>query len=270
MRKLSPSLQHHLAGEVTTLACCFLLTLRNNMQYGFTDYECDLVIDNVTYSAKSGFNRSAVMSNSDFSTDNLELDSLLDHAQITEHDLLAGKYDMAEILVFMVNYQDLSMGRLILKSGVLGEIKLKQGKFMVEVMGLAHKLSANISETYSNSCRANFADDYCQIKPVAIAGKISQIINNKSWLDESLNQEVGYFNHGLVKFTSGANAGYEFEVKDFVANMINLCLHLPYKSNIGDKYEIFTGCDKKFSTCIAKFNNAINFRGEPHLEKIVW
>ncbi len=270
MRKLSASLEHHLRGEVTTLACCFLLTLRNNMQYGFTDCERDLIIDNVIYSAKSGFNRSAVMSNSDFSIDNLELDSLLDHEQITQHDLLAGKYDMAEIIVFMVNYEDLSMGRLILKSGVLGEVKLQQGKFRVEVMGLGHQLSTNISQTYSNSCRATFADSCCQVKPVAIAGKISQIISHKSWFDEGLKQQAGYFNYGLVRFTSGANAGGEFEVKDFVANMINLCLHLPYESKIGDRYEIFTGCDKKFSTCVAKFNNAINFRGEPHLEKIVW
>jgi uncharacterized phage protein (TIGR02218 family) len=33
----------------------------------------------------------------------------------------------------------------------------------------------------------------------------------------------------------------------------------------GDKYSITAGCDKQFNTCVEKFNNAINFRGEPHI-----
>ena len=47
-----------------------------------------------------------------------------------------------------------------------------------------------------------------------------------------------------------------------------MILDTPYKMEIGDQFEVIAGCDKQFNTCINKFNNAINFRGEPHLPGI--
>ncbi|KJV57529.1 phage conserved hypothetical BR0599 family protein [Orientia chuto str. Dubai] len=32
--------------------------------------------------------------------------------------------------------------------------------------------------------------------------------------------------------------------------------------------KLITGCDKTFSSCIKKFNNAINFRGEPFIDAL--
>ena len=34
---------------------------------------------------------------------------------------------------------------------------------------------------------------------------------------------------------------------------------------VGDTFNAIAGCDKTISTCIAKFNNAVNFRGEPYV-----
>ena len=33
----------------------------------------------------------------------------------------------------------------------------------------------------------------------------------------------------------------------------------------GDTFTITAGCDKQFATCGAKFANAVNFRGFPHM-----
>ena len=33
----------------------------------------------------------------------------------------------------------------------------------------------------------------------------------------------------------------------------------------GCRIELREGCDKRFATCVSRFNNAANFRGEPHL-----
>ena len=55
------------------------------------------------------------------------------------------------------------------------------------------------------------------------------------------------------------------EVKSFYANEIEtvLPLYIPIKE--GQEFEIIAGCDKQFLTCTQRFNNAINFRGEPHI-----
>jgi uncharacterized phage protein (TIGR02218 family) len=34
---------------------------------------------------------------------------------------------------------------------------------------------------------------------------------------------------------------------------------------VGDIFSVEAGCDKTFATCKAKFSNALNFRGFPHL-----
>ena len=33
----------------------------------------------------------------------------------------------------------------------------------------------------------------------------------------------------------------------------------------GDTFIVTAGCDKRFATCRAKFDNAVNFRGFPHI-----
>ena len=34
---------------------------------------------------------------------------------------------------------------------------------------------------------------------------------------------------------------------------------------VGDTFNAIAGCDKTIGTCVAKFNNAVNFRGEPYV-----
>ena len=61
-------------------------------------------------------------------------------------------------------------------------------------------------------------------------------------------------------------AGLEMEVKEYVQNQyILLVLPMPNAIAAEDNFEITAGCDKTFKSCVSKFNNAINFRGHPHL-----
>jgi uncharacterized phage protein (TIGR02218 family) len=58
-------------------------------------------------------------------------------------------------------------------------------------------------------------------------------------------------------------------VKNFKNGEIELILPSIYKLEIGDEYSIIAGCDKNFSSCITKFDNALNFRGEPYISKVL-
>jgi uncharacterized phage protein (TIGR02218 family) len=76
------------------------------------------------------------------------------------------------------------------------------------------------------------------------------------------------FTRGLVTFTSGTNAGRRQEVKRHVAGTeATLELWQPMAQAIapGDAFTVTSGCDKHFATCQAKFDNAVNFRGFPHM-----
>ena len=103
MKSLTTAMQLHLAGEVTTLATCWKLTRRDGAVMGFTDHDQSITVGEVTYQAESGFTPSAVHSSSALNVDNLDVEGMLDNAAISEADVLAGRYDYAEISIFRVN-----------------------------------------------------------------------------------------------------------------------------------------------------------------------
>jgi uncharacterized phage protein (TIGR02218 family) len=71
-----------------------------------------------------------------------------------------------------------------------------------------------------------------------------------------------------LTWTSGANDGAAVEVAAHVKG-ISVALHLWQKAAlpiaIGDSFTVRAGCDKTFPTCKAKFANAANHRGFPHM-----
>ncbi len=80
-----------------------------------------------------------------------------------------------------------------------------------------------------------------------------------------MTQAAGYFSGGEVQFLTGANAGRRMEIKEFSNTQITLALPMPNNVAVGDTFNAIAGCDKTISTCIAKFNNAVNFPGEPYV-----
>jgi hypothetical protein len=84
----------------------------------------------------------------------------------------------------------------------------------------------------------------------------------------ALGADSGYFDYGLITFTSGLNNGLSMEIKSYVPGQLTLYLPMPYQPAIGDTYSLKAGCDKAFATCKTKFTNVVNFRGEPYLPGI--
>ena len=268
MKNISTDLKNHIAGEVTCLATCWKITRRDSQIFGFTEHDKDIVVDGVTYIASSGFTPSAVQSSASLAVDNLDIEGMLDSEFITEQDLMAGLYDFAEVEVFLVNYEDISQGKLKLKTGWLGEVRLQKNKFVAEVRSLTQKLNARVCSSYSPTCRVKFGGPECKkvLASFTFAASVSGVSSRQVFAPTGLSQANGYFNYGVVEFTSGNNAGLSMEVKDYkLGGNITLALPMPYEIEAGDDFEIITGCDKHINTCINKFNNAVNFRGEPHV-----
>ncbi len=58
------------------------------------------------------------------------------------------------------------------------------------------------------------------------------------------------------------------EIKEYIytsgiGGQLTLALPLPYPMLTGDAYSLTKGCDKTIATCFSRFNNVVNFRGEP-------
>jgi uncharacterized phage protein (TIGR02218 family) len=209
-----------------------------------------------------------VQSTSGLAVDNLEAEGVLDSEAISEEDIRAGLYDFAEIEFFLVNYANLAQGKVPLRTGWIGEVTLSDGKFVAEVRGLTQKLNQKIGEVYSPLCRANFCDAKCKLNVATytFSSSVLAVTSLMEFKQTAVSKPAGYFNYGRVKFTSGANSGLEMEVKEYAADgTIKLVLPMPYEIVAGDNFQAITGCDKSFKSCVDKFSNAVNFRGEPHV-----
>ena len=270
MKTISAELNSHLLEETTTLATCWKLARRDGVSLGFTSHDRDLVIDAITYKAATGFTPSMIASSGNLAVDNLDVEGMLSDEAITETDIHAGLYDFAEIAIFQVNYADLSQGKLRLRLGWLGEVSYGSNKFIAEVRGLTQKLTKTLGELFSPACRASLGDTRCKVNlsTYTFTGAITSVTSNSVFKDTSRSETSGYFDYGVITFTSGANDGLAMEVKSFVGKTITLVMPMPFTVAVSDTYSISAGCDKTFETCIARFDNAINFRGEPHLPGI--
>lgn len=270
MKPLSTALAAHLAGETTTLATCWKLRLRDMTVLGFTDHDQDITFESATYVAATGFTPSAVSTSADLAVDNLDVEGMLNSNAISEADLLAGKYDFAEIEIFKVNYADLTQGKLPLRRGWLGEVRFSGHQFTAEVRGLAQRLSQTMGELYTPACRAKLGDNQCKINLAlfTFTASVTAVISNQVFSASGLVQVAGYFDFGKITFSSGANDGLSMEVKTYTPGEIMLVFPMPYTVGVGDSFSIHAGCDKDFATCINRFENAVNFRGEPHVPGI--
>jgi uncharacterized phage protein (TIGR02218 family) len=60
------------------------------------------------------------------------------------------------------------------------------------------------------------------------------------------------------------------EVKSWTAanGRIELFLPMGYAIAAGDTFSVYPGCDKRLETCLGRFGNVVNFRGEPYVPGI--
>lgn len=269
MKPVSTAMAAHLDGDLTSLVTCWRLQRTDGVQMFFTDFDADLLIDGNWYAADKGYSRTAIANSDSFTVDNLDIIGYLSAEAITEVDLLAGLYDHAEIHIFMVNWQDLSMGSIPLRKGWLGELSLIDGQFTAELRGLGQSLLTEIGEVYGPTCRVDLGDAACRIETAALihSDQVAEAISRHEFTLLDYAGDDGVLAGGVLTFTSGLNAGRSVEVSDWqqTPRQVTLFLAAAFEIEPGDSVTVIRGCDKSFATCRDVFANQINFRGFPHI-----
>lgn len=271
-RTISTALQSHLQGDLTTLATCVKLTRRDATTFGFTSADQDLTIGGLTYRAVNGLGSTAIQSNTGTGVDNLEVAGILDDDRITEADILAGRYDGAEVVFSRVNWADLTMGAVTLFRGVFGEITLRDGQFQVELRSLTQRLKQSIGDLTSPTCRCRkLGDAQCKVDLTGFqfTRTVTTVVSPGTLQFAADTQPSGYYDSGLLTLTTGPNTDLTREIKThaIVAGVAQLDLrtNFPFPISVGDTATLEAGCDRRFATCRDKFANNLNFHGEPLL-----
>jgi uncharacterized phage protein (TIGR02218 family) len=273
MRNLPQGLQEHLDTGATSLCWCWKLIDNTGRRLGFTDHDERLEFDGVAFEASSGFTGSEIQSSLGLNVDNLDVQAALSSGCLNEEDLQAGRYDNAVVEIWLVNWRELSQ-RLLLHKGNLGELTRSSHAFTAEVRGLAHHLHQPRGRIYQFGCDATLGDGRCKVdleSPLYTASAaVASAETSQRFAVSGLDAyEEHWFARGRLQWTSGGNAGRAMEVRShrLQGSIIVLDLWQAMASPVieGDAFVVVAGCDKQFATCRAKFSNALNFRGFPHM-----
>lgn len=303
MKSVSGTLQTHLGQVVTTLAVLWKVTLQSGTVLSFTSFDLPITYLSVTYTPTNGVLPSANNTNSDMSVDTLTLTGFLDGTVVKDVDIRNGLYDYARVEQRIVNWSDLTQGDLLLRKGILGNVKMVNGLFDAEVRGLTQYLSTLIGSLFGPMCRAELFSDQsntidpgskylCHVKQSDYQqnGSVSTALDANHITAAGLKMvgsatptaaaPAGWFNDGVIVFTSGLNNGFSFEIESWDGTTLFFLLPLTNQPAPGDTFNIVPGCDKSpTSTGCLKFQgyssdslqtivastNILNFRGEPQI-----
>jgi uncharacterized phage protein (TIGR02218 family) len=273
MRPIPPALQTRLNSGATTLCRCFILTRRDGITLGFTDHDRDVMLNDVLCRADTGFAGSEAVARLGLSVDGIEISGALSDDSLNEEALVAGRYDAAQVEMYVVDWSEPSL-HVLMSRGHIGEVRREGRAFAAELRGLADALNAETGRLYTPTCAADLGDARCGVDlddPLYRGeGEVSALNGVSAFVASGLaGFDDGWFTGGRLVFTGGANEDDAMEVKrhrkegDTV--IIELWQAMALAVAPGDSFVVTAGCNKRFATCRDRFDNVLNFRGFPHI-----
>lgn len=250
--------------------------------FAYTDHDKDIVFEGVTYRAQDGLTSTADEGKSDMTPDNQDSSFFPDDDAITERDVRGKLFDSADVEVRVVNWADLSQGAIKLRKGTTGTFTLTRGTMTTQVRGLLQKLANVIGDTYGPTCRAQLGDSKCTIDMGLFSqpGTVSASVDGNTLTPEAglkmigsgtpaSDAPTGWFDDGILTFNSGENAGLSYQIGTWDGTDIVFRSPMLAAPQAGDSFTILPGCnhsaDPSTGHCQSKYNNILNFRGEPFI-----
>lgn len=269
----------HLATGATYVTRCYALTRGDGLVLGFTDHDRDLTFEGIMFRAETGLTARAVGQSTGLAVDNTEAFGGLSSEAITEADILAGRYDGAEVLAWLVNWRR-PEERVLQFRGYLGEVSRAGGAFTAELRGLTELLNQPQGQVYHARCSAVLGDGRCKFdldQPSYSTEIAAEIVDdNRVFRFADLQGfDDRWFEKGRLRVLSGSAQGLVGVVKNDRllvegAREVELWQTIGAAIAPGDLLRLEAGCDRRAETCRLRFDNFPNFRGFPHIPGEDW
>lgn len=154
-------------------------------------------------------------------------------------------------------------------SGLVSGIEAGRSSIEMEVKSSLELLSSPFPRNvYQSTCLHTLYDSGCAVNRASytVAGQVLGALSQKSMTSDIVVYSDGYFDLGVVTFTSGPNNGLSRSVKSYSNDgTFSFSSPLPALPLSGDSFSAIPGCDKLLGTCRSKFNNSNRFRGFPFI-----
>lgn len=268
MRTVPAEMQSALNAGVTTLAHVWRVTRRDGEVFGFTDHDRPLPFDALVCEPHVGLSPGAIEKGVGLNVDSASFSGALASEALSEADLSAGLWDGARVDLFRVDWSTPSR-RVHLFAGRIGEVRRGVSAFEAELRGLQAPLNVPVGRVFSRFCDADLGDARCgkNIEGSAFRGEgaIVALESATAFRVSGLGAFAeGWFTRGRIVWSEGV----ESEVLSHALRDGDVVLEIAAAWDgleIGAEFAVYAGCDKRLETCVAKFANAANFRGFPHM-----
>lgn len=272
MNGFSADFRSHLERGCTTLCHCWRVSRRDGRVFGFTDHDRTLTVDGRDYEPQSGFSQTEARASFGMAVDAVDVEGALSSDVLSEAEIVAGLFDGAGVETLLVNWRAPAQFAAIRKA-VIGRIVRADGRFVAELESVAASLDRPNGRYLRRTCDARLGDARCGVdldgggyrgtgEVLAVAAPARIRVGGLSAF------QAGWFAFGEIVFAGDRFAGRPVTVVGHAVEAGEVHLVLPAAEMMpvpGDTFTIVAGCDKRFATCKAKFANALNFRGFPHL-----
>lgn len=280
MRNIPSALKAHLQEPVTTTCRLLKIVLKDGREFGLASLDRRVTYQGLDYEAINGFNPSAIASDTSFSIDNSEGFALVSGPLpgVTTEMVERGEMDDATWECYLVNYEDLTMGHILLDAGDLGEVRLvRDTVYIPELVSYAMRLRQTIGHVDSKTCRAVFGQDAmgqlgCGVdvsalwypKDVLGAGEESTRVFSVDTIWPYTPEELV---PGRIEWVTGDNvSARQYQIEQVVESDVDAVIYLleptPFPITSTDQLRLRPDCDKRFETCRDRWGNMINFKGE--------
>lgn len=250
--------------ELDTAATFWRVFRTDGIALGFTSHDRDLAFGGINHRAAPGMAPAAIRMTSDLTEDSAGVEGALSHGSIREDDLAASLFDGAAIEIGAVDWETLE--HQVLYSGTLGQIEDNGLNFTGELSSAKQVLEQDLVPRTSPTCRANFCGKGCGLSAIAVTSRVTLAA-----IDFELNRvqfaglQPDDFVDGQLRFLDGPQTGIPFGILDSAGSWLVLDRPLIEGIDVGVPAELRMGCDHTLGTCASRFDNAVNFRGEPFL-----
>lgn len=264
---------------VTRWAQTWTITRTDGEVFAFTSLDRPITFRGVVHYPCASLSATATeQSTSIGQNGSMELLGTISEVGISERDLYNGLFDFARFEIWMVPW-DNAGGEIPFRllGGTTGTMSHGLDGFKFEVLTASAQLrQRGLLEVFSPSCRYGFGNSRDSRCPVNVAAltvtgsatsttlpAASNAATRRVLIDSTRAEAAGYFDLGIITFTTGANAGASSEIKRFEGGVFVLWSPLLFPIEVGDAYSATPGCNKTTEDHLKYNADLLDFGGFP-------
>jgi uncharacterized phage protein (TIGR02218 family) len=282
-RDINVNLLSRILSSERTITQCLLITTRLGDRLGFTSLNRDVTFNGVVYHAAPGMDLTNVGTEAGTNVDESQVRGGFVENYITEDDLRSRKFDDANFLRFIIDYEFPQYGKITVQKGKLGRPTVADQGFLQELHSLATLLQRPVGDLTSPSCRRlRLGDSGCRLDvvngvhpkfniPFRIPNLVVQtVLDDQTFRIAGTTIPDGYFTDGIVYWTTGRNVQQEMDVLLYTLDegpsigTIILQEPLPFPIQVGDIFTGEWGCNRTLAACF-DVGNVVNRDAEDYL-----